>query len=70
TQRLPDRLRGPPDPEQQLTTQQPRSAVKLTHLEADSDQREIWLCSLSVTALLTGFSSNGQVKDIADVRGK
>ncbi|MGP4091854.1 hypothetical protein, partial [Streptomyces sp. KR55] len=31
TQRLPDRLRGPPDPEQQLTTQQPRSAVKLTH---------------------------------------
>ncbi|MEV7981817.1 hypothetical protein, partial [Streptomyces sp. NPDC086519] len=30
-ERVPDRLRGPPDPEQQLTTQQPRSAVKLTH---------------------------------------
>ncbi|WP_405512335.1 helix-turn-helix domain-containing protein [Streptomyces canus] len=30
-ERVPDRLRGAPDPEQQLTTQQPRSAVKLTH---------------------------------------
>ncbi|MFF9410749.1 hypothetical protein ACF1B0_35270, partial [Streptomyces anandii] len=30
-ERVPDRLRGPPDPEQQLTPQQPRSAVKLTH---------------------------------------
>jgi hypothetical protein len=30
-QRVPDCLRGPPGPEQQLTTQQPRSAVRLTH---------------------------------------
>ena len=30
-ERVPDRLRGSPAPEQQLTTQQPRSAVKLTH---------------------------------------
>jgi hypothetical protein len=31
SQRVPDRLRRLSDPEQQLTTQQPRSAVKLTH---------------------------------------
>ncbi|MGA4986628.1 DUF2399 domain-containing protein [Streptomyces cellulosae] len=33
-ERLPDRLRGPPDPEQHLTPQRPRSAVKLTHTSA------------------------------------
>ncbi|MER6421108.1 polymorphic toxin type 28 domain-containing protein [Streptomyces sp. NPDC001137] len=35
-ERVPDRLRGPPHPEQQLTTQQPRSAVKLTHPAIDA----------------------------------
>ncbi|MER6373546.1 hypothetical protein ABT255_35425 [Streptomyces mirabilis] len=54
----------------QLFNAFPRDLLRAWGLEADSDQREIWLCSLSVTALLTGFSSSGQVKDIADVRGE
>ncbi|MGW3980779.1 hypothetical protein [Streptomyces mirabilis] len=48
----------------------PRDLPRARGPEAHSGQRETWPCSLSVTALLTGFSSSGQVKDIADVRGK
>lgn len=70
TQQLKSTPRGKETRRGQLFNAFPRDLPRAWGLEAHSDQRETWLCSLSVTALLTGFSSSEHVKDIADVRGK
>lgn len=56
-ERVPDCFRGPPDPEQQLTTQQPRSAVKLTHPFADARGLKAYASSSPVTRALGKKSS-------------
>ncbi|MFD8767124.1 hypothetical protein ACFV03_50975 [Streptomyces mirabilis] len=70
SQQLKSTPRGKETRRGQLFNAFPRDLPRARGPEAHSGQRETWPCSLSVTALLTGFSSSGQVKDIADVRGK
>ncbi|MFE8950329.1 hypothetical protein ACFYOH_42455, partial [Streptomyces sp. NPDC007856] len=50
-ERVPDRLRGPPDPQQQLTPQLPRLAVKLTHPPAAAPTLIAFYDTISEAAL-------------------
>src|SRR2546430_5402869 len=62
SERLPDGLRWPPDPHRPAITQQPRSAVKLTH------PRRSFAAGIGYTARFTGLHAGASVSGCVEDR--